>query len=338
MDQSTRSSVGGVDLCRMFAGSAWFEPSAAVGARGYTYPEKEKYEPTLDPAVNLLINTQLCARHVAKGTCNKKDCTFAHSEDELRPLPDLRKTKWCRLVFHSLPCNDGNCPYAHTVNELRSNAQDLVSYKTSFCKYFQRGNCLSGIHCRFAHCPSELRNPNDHPRCAEVREQLRSRNRELQKRRQEARMAAQAQQDAGTGQENKTEDVQNATITASDPSAENNNAAVHFAPPGLPLRSGATGLPAKQNSSWRRRKDQKGVNSNEPLKPFVHRPRASLDANLAAAYSHARRRAKIEQQQRAKEEQERLTRMSRISTSDCLHPTQEEMLSSNSSGSNNDPN
>ncbi|KAL8451539.1 hypothetical protein Emed_001988 [Eimeria media] len=328
MDQSTRSSVGGVDFCRMFAGSAWFEPSAAVGARGYTYPEKEKYEPTLDPAVNLLINTQLCARHVAKGTCNKKDCTFAHSEDELRPLPDLRKTKWCRLVFHSLPCTDVNCPYAHTVNELRSNAQDLVSYKTSFCKYFQRGNCLSGIHCRFAHCPTELRNPNDHPRCAEVREQLKNRNRELQKRRQEARLAAQAQQDTGTVQENNTAEDQNNSTNIAD--NDNNAAAVHTAPQNQPLRSGA-----KKNTSWRRRKEQKEVNSNEPLKPFVHRPRASLDANLAAAYAHARRRAKIEQQQRAKEEQERLTRMSRISTSDCLHPTQEEMLSSNSSGSNN---
>ncbi|KAL8275337.1 hypothetical protein Esti_000786 [Eimeria stiedai] len=332
MDQSTRSSVSGVDLCRMYAGSAWFEPSAAVGARGYTFPEKEKYEPTLDPAVNLLINTQLCARQVAKGSCNKKDCTFAHSEEELRPLPDLRKTKWCRLVFHSLPCTDGNCPYAHTVSELRSNAQDLVSYKTSFCKYFQRGNCLSGIHCRFAHCPSELRNPNDHPRCAEVREQLSNRNRELQKRRQEARMAAQAQQEAGTGEGNNAEN-QNSTVTGSGPGAANVHTAVQVFPPGLAHRSSATGLQAKNNSNCRRKKQHKEVNSNEPLKPFVHRPRASLDANLAAAYSHARRRAKIEQQQRAKEEQERLTRMSRLSTSDCLHPAQEEMLSSNSSGS-----
>ena len=71
-------------------------------------------------------------------------------QEELRPLPDLRRTKWCRLVFHGLVCHDAHCPYAHTKEQLKTNAQDLVSYKTSYCKYYQKGNCLSGGNCRYS--------------------------------------------------------------------------------------------------------------------------------------------------------------------------------------------
>jgi len=48
------------------------------------------------------------------------DCTFAHSADELQPLPNLYKTKMCFDMAKNKQCQDPNCPYAHTRNELRN--------------------------------------------------------------------------------------------------------------------------------------------------------------------------------------------------------------------------
>ncbi|KAL8429275.1 hypothetical protein Efla_005552 [Eimeria flavescens] len=359
------------DLVRMFAAPLLAGNPEAFGPFGFVYPPpKPKYEPTLDPSVNLLMNTQLCARFVARGHCNKKNCTFAHSQvrlllrlpltllaallngpvgstdaaasqqhfacplllfqcfsvchwlafqAELRPLPDLRKTKWCRLVFHSLTCNVPDCPYAHSASELKSNAQELVSYKTTFCKYYQRGTCLSGPDCRFAHSPSELRNPTDHPRCAEVREQLRARNREAQRRRQIGKKAAAMQREVDR------------EVSAEEPERPFNPTSPHVPPPGLPPRPGALIMATNNNAMTVQvvRQPAPGdlVKPLPTLRPFVHRRRASLDANLAAAYAHARRRSKIEKMQRQRDADELAQRLSRISTTDCLHLTQEEVLS-----------
>ena len=80
MDHSTRSSLRGLDLQAHLSGSDLLKDQPSYHQPGIIYADKEKYEPTLDPAVNLLINTQLCARFVSKGYCNKTDCTFAHNE------------------------------------------------------------------------------------------------------------------------------------------------------------------------------------------------------------------------------------------------------------------
>ncbi|KAL8436021.1 hypothetical protein ACSSS7_002066 [Eimeria intestinalis] len=153
-----------------------------------------------------------------------------------------------------------------------------------------------------------------------------------------AAQAAQEKQEAETVGEGDNAANQNAIpITGNESGAENDNEAVHAAPPGITLRPGVAGAQAKKKTNGRRRGNQNPVDRNEPLRPFVPRPRASLDANLAAAYAHARRRARIEQQQREKEERERLGSMSRISTTDCcMHATQEQSISSNTSGSNNE--
>lgn len=107
-------------------------------------------------------------------------------------MPNLRCTKLCRLSFHGLECNDDVCPYAHSLDQLKSNAHDLVTYKTTVCKYFMNGNCFSKGNCRFAHSEQEIRSLTDHPRCNEIREQLKSRNRDIHHRRQKTRKEKEA--------------------------------------------------------------------------------------------------------------------------------------------------
>ena len=43
------------------------------------YVEQDKYDLAFKTDMNMLKNTKLCTRYLAKGYCNKRDCTFAHS-------------------------------------------------------------------------------------------------------------------------------------------------------------------------------------------------------------------------------------------------------------------
>lgn len=66
--------------------------------------------------------TKLC-RFQLLGICAKGlQCPFAHGEDELKPLPDLRCTKLCRQLLTEGQCTTPNCGYAHRREELRSAA------------------------------------------------------------------------------------------------------------------------------------------------------------------------------------------------------------------------
>lgn len=63
--------------------------------------------------------TRLCTFNQV-GLCNRgSDCTFAHGKDELRPVPDLFKTKLCPAVMRRERCQDPMCTYAHDKTELR---------------------------------------------------------------------------------------------------------------------------------------------------------------------------------------------------------------------------
>jgi len=79
-------------------------------------------------AVNTMLSPQLkgqfrktkrCVNH-KKNRCDLgADCPFAHSEEELMPMPDLAKTKMCYNYFRRR-CNDPTCKFAHGFGELRS--------------------------------------------------------------------------------------------------------------------------------------------------------------------------------------------------------------------------
>jgi len=97
--------------------------------------------------------TKLCDFH-KEGRCKYGSaCAFAHSAEELKEMPDLRKTRICR-AFSRGDCSDANCKFAHGAQELRTT--DLC-YKTALCTWWEKGKCQSGDQCRFAHGSEEIR-------------------------------------------------------------------------------------------------------------------------------------------------------------------------------------
>jgi len=79
-------------------------------------------------AVNAMLSPQFKGQFRKTKMClfNKKNrcelgpsCPFAHSKEELQPVPDLVKTKLCYMHFRRR-CNDSNCKFAHGSAELRS--------------------------------------------------------------------------------------------------------------------------------------------------------------------------------------------------------------------------
>lgn len=67
-----------------------------------------------------LYKTKMCAFYNV-GKCTRGNlCAFAHSVQELRPLPDLRFTRLCELTKRGDICRDVNCTFAHSLNDLRT--------------------------------------------------------------------------------------------------------------------------------------------------------------------------------------------------------------------------
>eukprot|EP00931_Biecheleriopsis_adriatica_P116385 TRINITY_DN92027_c0_g1_i1.p1 TRINITY_DN92027_c0_g1~~TRINITY_DN92027_c0_g1_i1.p1 ORF type:complete len:1460 (-),score=324.55 TRINITY_DN92027_c0_g1_i1:101-4480(-) len=79
-------------------------------------------------SANTMLSPQLKDQFRKTKMCvfNKKNrchigpnCPFAHSKEELQPIPDLAKTKLCYNFFRRR-CNDPQCKFAHGSAELRS--------------------------------------------------------------------------------------------------------------------------------------------------------------------------------------------------------------------------
>ncbi|PHJ25893.1 zinc finger (ccch type) motif-containing protein [Cystoisospora suis] len=86
---------------------------------GGTVPEKATKR--TGPELNArLTKTRLC-RFVTSGrTCPfGSSCTYAHSEAELVPSPNLTKTKVCWSNMYGRCTKGSDCPYAHNEEELR---------------------------------------------------------------------------------------------------------------------------------------------------------------------------------------------------------------------------
>lgn len=98
--------------------------------------------------------TKICP-HLIEGVCKRgESCNFAHSQSELKEVPNLKKTRVCQL-FQIGKCNMGNlCSFAHGEQELRSTPD---FYKTSLCNAFLKGNCKMRDKCRYAHGQDDLR-------------------------------------------------------------------------------------------------------------------------------------------------------------------------------------
>lgn len=103
------------------------EASAADSAQPTLLPNAMPTQWAVN-AVNAMLSPQFKGQFRKTKMCNfnKKNrcelgpsCPFAHSKEELQPVPDLVKTKLCYMYFRRR-CNDSSCKFAHGSAELRS--------------------------------------------------------------------------------------------------------------------------------------------------------------------------------------------------------------------------
>lgn len=76
--------------------------------------------------------TKLCL-FFKQGICRRgRSCTFAHSDAELRPCPNLKRTRLCANIFNGGKCERGKkCKFAHSEAQLRMLAPgQSASYET----------------------------------------------------------------------------------------------------------------------------------------------------------------------------------------------------------------
>ncbi|CAK0830777.1 unnamed protein product [Prorocentrum cordatum] len=98
---------------------AGFAVSGSGGATGDT-DDQEALDELPARMRSKFQKTKYCEFFFKRGRCRKRTrCMFAHSEAELRPLPDLRFTKMCPSVVAGEACAQEGCMYAHGPHELR---------------------------------------------------------------------------------------------------------------------------------------------------------------------------------------------------------------------------
>lgn len=94
------------------------------------------------PIKRQFYKTKMCPMLINTGGCSKgENCSFAHSQAELRPEADLRCTKLCRSVEEGFTCDTDNCPFAHCREELRATVEVRATK-----------SCPEGKDCRIQNC------------------------------------------------------------------------------------------------------------------------------------------------------------------------------------------
>ena len=68
---------------------------------------------------SLFKKTKLCKFHILGACARGLACNFAHSATEMRPEPDLTRTRICPRGHAGGGCNDPTCRFAHSQSELR---------------------------------------------------------------------------------------------------------------------------------------------------------------------------------------------------------------------------
>eukprot|EP00922_Rhytidocystis_sp_ex-Travisia-forbesii_P035871 GHVS01053242.1.p1 GENE.GHVS01053242.1~~GHVS01053242.1.p1 ORF type:complete len:512 (+),score=110.06 GHVS01053242.1:500-2035(+) len=129
-------------------------PSAAakrtVDAAGTTRPP---------PSKDFKIYKAVMCQYHASGRCRKGTmCTFAHSSNELRAYPDMRKHKLCAAWLSSAGCPDTaeTCMYAHGVEQMQKAKMCAVNKPALCVPFFEGGGCSKGLTCSFAHSIGEV--------------------------------------------------------------------------------------------------------------------------------------------------------------------------------------
>eukprot|EP00919_Chromeraceae_sp_WS-2016_P012231 GHVR01028606.1.p1 GENE.GHVR01028606.1~~GHVR01028606.1.p1 ORF type:complete len:152 (+),score=13.54 GHVR01028606.1:182-637(+) len=91
----------------------------------------------------LFYKTKICSSVYKGRPCSSGSaCNFAHSDEEKRPLPDLRCTTLCKNVVSMGVCTVSHCPHAHAREELRISL--VGEFKAKMCNFWKRGRCIDG--------------------------------------------------------------------------------------------------------------------------------------------------------------------------------------------------
>eukprot|EP00388_Colpodella_angusta_P018941 GDKJ01047295.1.p1 GENE.GDKJ01047295.1~~GDKJ01047295.1.p1 ORF type:complete len:828 (+),score=218.80 GDKJ01047295.1:52-2535(+) len=104
---------------------------------------------------DLFFKTKMCSSVKNGKPClDSEECRYAHSDAELRPLPDLSKTVLCKQMEKTGVCTFPHCTFAHSRLELRNST--VSQFKVKLCNFYPKGKCIDGENCRFAHSVNEL--------------------------------------------------------------------------------------------------------------------------------------------------------------------------------------
>eukprot|EP00922_Rhytidocystis_sp_ex-Travisia-forbesii_P036076 GHVS01053514.1.p1 GENE.GHVS01053514.1~~GHVS01053514.1.p1 ORF type:complete len:605 (+),score=104.28 GHVS01053514.1:175-1815(+) len=109
-----------------------------IGGMEKSLRKRRGRKPRRRDNLELFAKTRICP--LIKRGCTRfplKMCSFAHSEDELRPSTDMCKTKMCQAFIQTLRCTPS-------------------LYKATLCIFWRNGRCVAESTCRFAHGEDEL--------------------------------------------------------------------------------------------------------------------------------------------------------------------------------------
>jgi hypothetical protein len=99
---------------------------------------------------NAFLKTKMCPK---AGSCSLgKNCSFAHSEEELRPLPEFKKTAIC-YNYRRGKCIDANCKFAHGDEDMVGYIPQPAIQARKICPFFIIGACRDE-NCVHAHMHS----------------------------------------------------------------------------------------------------------------------------------------------------------------------------------------
>lgn len=99
---------------------------------------------------NAFLKTKMCPR--LENCSLGKNCSFAHSEKELRPLPEFKKTAIC-YNFRRGKCFDPGCKFAHGEEDMMGYIPQTSMQTRKVCPYFILGFCHDE-NCMHAHMVS----------------------------------------------------------------------------------------------------------------------------------------------------------------------------------------
>eukprot|EP00930_Biecheleria_cincta_P097894 TRINITY_DN8957_c0_g1_i1.p1 TRINITY_DN8957_c0_g1~~TRINITY_DN8957_c0_g1_i1.p1 ORF type:complete len:181 (+),score=31.00 TRINITY_DN8957_c0_g1_i1:96-638(+) len=105
--------------------------------------------------------TKLCKFFLADACTRGQSCNFAHSEEDLKPLPDYSKTRLCKAFWRNDFCKAGaECLFAHGKEEMQKAASKKSSSRCANSKMSAYSQDLQAATstCHPGGCPAESAN------------------------------------------------------------------------------------------------------------------------------------------------------------------------------------